>query len=109
MYEGKGDVHAFRAVRLNVCNCTLSVLHDNVKQILSLLRPRGSEERSPSESSVRSALGAGEAFGFAVFDPEAVEGTRETQDYGVGGDNDHGADKSGSCSETAPSLRLGCC
>ena len=84
-------------------------LDGNTKQILFLLRPRSPEERSPSEPPVRSPLGAGGAVGFAILDPEAAEGARATQDYRIGGDADHGADKFGSRSETAPSLRLGRC
>jgi hypothetical protein len=47
--------------------------------------------------------------GFAILDPEAAEGAWATQDYRVGSVADHGADKFGSRSETAPSLRLGRC
>ena len=82
------------------------MFHGNIKQTLSLLRPRGPEERSPFESSVRSALGDGGVVCIAILDPEAAEGARATQDCRVVGDNDHGADKFGSRSETAPSLRL---
>ena len=106
MHGSTVDRHAFRTTHLTLCNCTLFILHGNVTQTLSLLRPRGPEERSPSESFVRSPLGAGGAVGFAILDPEAAEGARATQDYQVGGDNGHGADKFSSRSETAPSLRL---
>jgi hypothetical protein len=49
-----------------------------IQQTLSVLRPRGPEERTPSESSLRSPLGAGGVVGFTILDPEAAEGARAT-------------------------------